>query len=58
MIRYTPQKNKQRLQMRKVRRKRMSPPGTRKKRDKERGQTGTLVGAEGGPAAAVEAATP
>lgn len=32
--RYTPQKNKQRLQLRKQRRKSMNPPGSRKERDR------------------------
>lgn len=34
LARYTPQKNKQRLQMKKVRRKRMNPPGTKKQKEK------------------------
>eukprot|EP00903_Cladosiphon_okamuranus_P016122 g14878.t1 len=48
--RYTPQKNKQRLQMKKVRRKRMNPPGTKKEKEKQKDRT-PLGGADGSTAA-------
>lgn len=51
-VRYTPQKNKQRLQMKKVRRKRMNPPGTKMEKQKE---NKTLPGGVDGSEGAVSA---
>lgn len=50
LVRYTPQKNKQRLQMKKVRRKRMNPPGTKKEKETNKNET-LLGGADGSIAA-------
>lgn len=47
-FRYTPQKNKQRLQMKKVRRKSMNPPGTKDARERQDPEKSVVVDGEGG----------